>query len=451
MRKILWIIPAAIVVWLINANLVLSGTLEAVYDFTQASPYISELRPGGRLTPIQDAAQTIVDDPVFFSLRPPSNFDRAEVEITYQNHGQGVIELGAQAGPEDWQLDMRPIEVAALESLDWSKLQEGERALYAKNLRAKTIDDFLRAIGPDAKLATYRAGVFRPVQKTGKNGRTILGIRGRHNLAVALPEGPAALQLSYFDVNRNPGADPIMIVVRGAEGEVARATASDDGITSDKGLRVGDEVRTVTIPEFQARRGAYRVEISAGDDIAFEELSGYTGPMVFMGRLYLADASSAHRGGREVWVQGSELRARTAHETARQTLKVGEARLDIPLTHQTVRTNLEDGPYAISLIIHDVLLESDGLFALAREDIFEPEYPHLSPETDPSSLDAILATYRSPEQSGEWKIAQASFNVKDLYRRPDGYRFVISVPGIKQAGREVVIKQIKVILMRPGM
>ncbi len=447
MKKILWLVPILVIVWLLNKNLVPSGTLEAVYDFTKPSPYISELRPGGRLTPIQNGTQTIIDDPVFFSVRPPSQFDSAEVEVVYQNHGAPIIELGAQVGSEDWQLDLRPVEVLALESSSWHRLQDGPHLLLTKDARVKGSYGLRSMLKPSDQFATYRYEIFHdPPQMRVTSQNTNLGIRGRHT--VYFGAVPTRRAFTIHEVNRNPGYDKITMQVLDEPRLWGREWWSDDGIADASGASSTE--RTITLETFSIPRAPFRLDIDASDDVVFDTLLGYRGPLVFGKRLYLADAA-AHGADemRIVYVQGSYLRARTAHESGRQTLKVGNASLDIPVTNQWVRTKLPGGLVPVAVPTHDVLLETDGFFSLAREQFFEPTYPALTPETDVGKLDAILARYDPPTRAGDWKIARAKFDLQRLFLRPDGYRFVLSLPEIKQVRGGVVMKQIRVVFRRP--
>ena len=74
-------------------NLTPSGVLEVQYDFNTVSPFITSLLPGDRALAItRDAAgvayQAIIGDPVYFRLRPPRHFDRADIAIRFQNDHQ---------------------------------------------------------------------------------------------------------------------------------------------------------------------------------------------------------------------------------------------------------------------------------------------------------------------------------------------------------------------------
>lgn len=104
-RIILIIIPVLIFLWLVNKNLVPSGHLEASYNFSEQSPFISRLYPAGRVLGVEKNGegqyyQSIIIDPVYFKVHLPVNFERAKIRLKFQTDKVNNLWLGYQIGPD---------------------------------------------------------------------------------------------------------------------------------------------------------------------------------------------------------------------------------------------------------------------------------------------------------------------------------------------------------------
>lgn len=109
------ILPILGLAWLIKRDLVISGRLEVVYDFSDESPLITTLFPAKRLSEIEQLSKTefsqqINKEPVYFETRLPQNFKTAVVEMVYQNTNLPLVQIGLRVkGKSDWNYYFQPL------------------------------------------------------------------------------------------------------------------------------------------------------------------------------------------------------------------------------------------------------------------------------------------------------------------------------------------------------
>jgi len=105
-------------IWLMYKNLVMSGELIVEKDFCSQSRLISDFYPENRVGLIEkegdmECFQRIFIEPAYFKLKVPRTFERARVEIIYQNPNHPVLQLALmrkRINPLDWNFQLRPLE-----------------------------------------------------------------------------------------------------------------------------------------------------------------------------------------------------------------------------------------------------------------------------------------------------------------------------------------------------
>lgn len=121
-RKILRIIVISTpVVWLLFLTyqyFIPSGKLEVSYDFCREAPFISRFSPDGRVLPIEKngavCQQKMVIDPVYFDVRLPQSFQKAEVSLVYKKYFWQPLKLGVKTASQDWSWSIKEVM-----SYDW--------------------------------------------------------------------------------------------------------------------------------------------------------------------------------------------------------------------------------------------------------------------------------------------------------------------------------------------
>ncbi len=161
-KVIIIIAPFLILGFLIKKDLVFSGHLEFVYDFSKGSPAITNLFPADRMSPINQIAgtenhwQQIEQEPVYFETRVPQTFKKATVEIIFKNQNQPLIQVGLRTiGAGDWNYDFRPLENQILDNIYWSKIENESYTLWQKTKKYLTLEQFLDRIDYEQNVAAY--------------------------------------------------------------------------------------------------------------------------------------------------------------------------------------------------------------------------------------------------------------------------------------------------------
>lgn len=372
--------------------LIPSGTLSTTTDLQRAAPFVSAPKPSKRLG---DAAKTdgavttpVIDDPVYVDLAPPATFDRITATLRYANPDQRTVELGALSSSLDSQFDMRPLETRVTD----------------------------RIVAPASPPAYSPLPAERDLP---------VSLRGHQRMLVFVRGEPLSFTFTVQDMNRAPGADPAFVTVeRGVGGPaIASAKLDDDGDAADD--QRASTLRTIAVEVPHPAEDAYQIEFTTTSDLFIRDIRTHERKLVFLDAIDLGDVVGyrPHADPVTVWTDGSALSARTPHAEGIQTVAVGGAPFDI--AEPNVRYMTQIAPSALAAVTapkRDLFLQTDGAFALSKDDYFDPR--PFEPRRQP-----VI-----PERDGGFSVASATFDVKNLARTKDGaYRFAISAPGIRVA------------------
>jgi len=445
-----------------------TGSLSVTTDLVRPSPFISEPKPSERLAAAaaDDSGRTLaplVDSPLYLDLTPPSAFDAVTMTVRFTNRNGALVELGALASSIDEQFDPRPAAAPLLDSLDWTRVSSGDLTLLERDRRFASVDEFFRQPPDPKQVAVYRARFDVPFslpgyRPAGQPREIDVSLRGRHRLLTYVQGEPLNFTFYLQDMNRQAGADPVIVSVYrlGAAEPIARTILEDDGDTADD--QHSSKLRAAAISVTDPPDGVYQIELTADDDVFVRRIVTGQSKVVFQDRVYLGDQVGYSDDLRPVTVftGGQELQARTPHLESVQTLRVAGRPLEIsePQTKYVRRLPAGAGLTPVVSTRHDVLLETDGLFAFAAGDYFDPLPLTVSWYTTAADLKAlgvgyILTTYEPPENDGGLDQASATFDAAKLARTEDGaYRFAILAPGISEEPRDLRLASVTFTLDR---
>jgi hypothetical protein len=425
------------------------GRLTVTSDFVHPAPYVSEPKPSERLTrgepAIDGTARTLMTgEPVFVDLTPPSRFDAVTVSLAYENSGHPAVELGALSSALDEQYVVRPIENRNVDALPWKRVTSGTLALYQRHARYASVDDFFRDPPARSKVATYGTDAPIPYRLAGyapsPAGREIdVSLRGHHRMLTYVKDEPFNFTFVVQDMNRQAGADPVIVSVYkdGGAAPVARTVLADDGDTADDQL--SSKLRAVPVSVVSPGEGVYKIEFTASADVFIRKIATRQSKLVFQDSLYLGDhvGYSDRTPPITVYSDGKRVSARTAHAESVQALTVDGGRVAIEQPNaRYVREVRDAGLAPIVSPKRDVRLETDGLFALSKEEYFNPitlgmDWYVTPQDLDERGIDYVLAAYEPPKAAAGLEIATVTFDIASLAKTKDGaYRFAISAPGI---------------------
>lgn len=459
-------VAAAVVFFLAARVFVPGGYLSVTTDLVHPAPFVAAAKPSERLAqPIIEKGRPltpVIGDPIYFDLMPPSRFDSITMRVQMANGGQPLVELGALGSSLDEQYELRPAQNALLDTIGWGRISSGSLALYQRTHRYASVDEFLAHPPERSKVAVYQATApipYRiPAYAPSAATRTIdVSLRGNHRLLTYIKDETLHFTFIVQDMNRQIGADPVTVSVYrdGSDEAVSRTVLEDDGnISTDQR---SSSLRTVAVTLAGAMEGVYKIEFTSPPDVFIRKIVTPERKLVFADRIYIGDhvGFSPDLPKRTVVMDGRRLTARTAHAEGMQTLTVGGEKLglDEPLT-KYIRTLQGSGLTSVTAPKGDVLLETDGMFALSRDDYFDPlpltlEWYTAAVDLDKRRIDFVLTSYEPPGNDGDLRVAEATFPVSTLDRTKEGaFRFIFSVPGIEETQAEIRLASVTFIMRR---
>ncbi|KPJ85890.1 hypothetical protein AMJ57_01400 [Parcubacteria bacterium SG8_24] len=466
-RLVAVVAVAAAVVYLAIKAVVPSGRLSVSTDLIRPAPYLSEPKPYSRLgeaidLPDGGQALPLEGDPLYLDFTPPSEFDSVTLTLEFADAGHPLVEIGALASRLDGQYLVRPAYSRLLDGLNWRRLTSGDLTLFEREHTYASIDDFLRDPPDRSRLAVYRSDPLIPFVQDHRPSRSLrefdVSLRGHHRLYTYVDGEPLSFTFVVQDMNRQEGADPVIISVfrDGEEDPVARSILKDDGNTTDD--QRSSKLREVSVALTDPTPGLYQVEFTAPGDVFIRHIRTPHRRLVFRNRLFIGDlvGYSDVVEPVTVYASGYRLVARTPHVEGLQRLRVGGSTLDLtePQARSVARLDPSAGPVSVVTPARDVLLETDGLFALEAGDFFDP-FPleigwyTTKEDLDAAGIDFILTGYESPVSSDGRLVAQASFDRQELDRTGDGaYRFTLSAPGVSITRYPVPLASVTVTMRR---
>jgi len=467
-KIILILIPIFVLGYLVKKDLVWSGEMVVEKDFGQSSPFILDFFPSERMSAVgKDAGgyyQSITSEPVYFDLKVPRPFSKIKAEITYDNKDVPVLKLGAQASPFDWEYQMKTLENQYIDRLDWPKITEDGVTLFQKEKKFASIKDFLKNLPATNKIAVYDYNLdydFKiPNYEPGKGLEINKTIRGRHTLYTYIGKGePLDFTFTVQDINRHLGEDSLEAVVYAKNKKIYSAILPDDGITDESGQASAKRELNILLKDLPT--GVYKIELRASDDIFIRQIKTKEHYLVFANRLYLADnkdyADSLPDIGTEAinfYTNGRKIVFQTAHQEARQTVKIDGAPLAIDEIQTRYGYDIPPKKKAGELVKiytlkNDVAIEADGLLAFSQESFFNPLLASLRNNLDleQEGIGYLITSYASPAKQGEGKVTKIEFNPNQFYFNNNQLRLVFSLPDIA-SGQEVKLRKIKLILER---
>jgi hypothetical protein len=209
--------------------------------------------------------------------------------------------------------------------------------------------------------------------------------------------------------------------------------------------------RELHINETGLAEGVYEVNIAMTTDVFIRTIDTTLRKFVFLNRLYAGDAV----GWREAPIRTSYISSgqaytlQTLHNEGLQTIYFDRASVALDETYNQTQFILEKPKDKTKLEIPkgDVLVVSDGVFALSEDSFFMPDTRALGPFTNIESLgvDAVYADYNPVQKSGDWMRAEQSFDARAWWQaNRRTVRFALSAPFIATQEGHVYIKRIYV-------
>jgi hypothetical protein len=458
---LLILLPAILFSWLLVQELVPSGQFVVDYQAGESSPFIDQILPDQRVLQVVDEdrgrLQRIIADPAFFFLHPHRAFDSIEAEVWFYNELQPIVEFGGLASLETGAYDLYPLHNMILDGLGWNQITRGDLVLYEREVGFETIDQFMTTSLNRERIATYHAELEMPYrmiayEPTEDEQVLDVSLRGFHTMKTYLKEEPLNFQLSYMDMNRAEGADPVRVLIYNEQGTIVEdVRIEDDGNTSsDAGATALKNVSIVVdgLPE-----GVYKMDWNISRDIFVRTVRTTQQYLVFMNTLFIADEVGYREEaqGGVFWSDAQNYAFQTRHAEGVQTVNVQGEEVFIEEPYQRYQHYSDTtGVRQVVLPYGDLEIQLDGYSALKKEMYFRPDPVRLTDQTDIDALgiDYVLTTYHAPKQEGDWLKQTVQFDVDTLVLDEGSWKFVFSVPNMAERQSSIDIGKMRMVWQR---
>ncbi len=453
LRIILWPLLGLVVLWLLYMAIVPSGKTTYVQDFSGDNFFIQKLTPVERVEPIQNGAQQIIGDPVYFSLRTPRRFNSAKIEIKYKNNSNWpIIETGVLVDKTVWRYQTEPIANSIIDQLTktWNVIREGDTILLQRQKKYGSINDFLRNLPPRDGIALYNYNLqnkYLLSDYQSSNGDLIIdyALRGPYQFYTYIKNEELNFKFSFVDLNINKDKDPIDVYVYSNDKVIASKHIDDDNIP--EGSNIVSPVKKVELKIDNLPEGVYKIEIKANDDIVTKKIETKQSKLAFISSIRLVDDNKKNI---VMYSDSNQISVQTINPSKLQTILIGGKKLELNETYKQI--DLVTGNSSIKeieLAKDDIMLSGDGVFSFSRDELVTPDFKKVNSRIDivKSDINYILANYQLPQQTGGWETSTAEVDLNKAYREFNKYSFMISVPGLKTddgVNDNVEISEIKV-------
>jgi hypothetical protein len=188
------------------------------------------------------------------------------------------------------------------------------------------------------------------------------------------------------------------------------------------------EIRDLKIALADLRRGLYKVQIKASDDIVIREIDVSSNRLVFINKLHLGKTNN----NLNIYTDSQDLKVVTTKAASLQTIVFAGSSFEIKDTYKQhylkTDTNLNNNWQTINIQKGEIELANANMFSFDKEFAFNPEMMNLDDVSDLNNIDYIIANYKAVKKEGEWNIATTSFDLSSAYSEDNKYSFLFSLP-----------------------
>lgn len=447
----LTLVAVLILGFLAERNLLIFAPLQAEFDFSRPSGWISFLKPRGRVSEIKEEAgkfyQSIVGEPIYIESNIPlSFFKKAEIVLNYKNPEQDILELGLVTKNG---YDLRPLQNKVLDDLSWPKICADGVCLWQKEKKYESIGDFMENQPAAEKIGVYYYELGRPYRlpdyKPSERYQSFnYSLRGAHQFYTYIKDEDLDFMFTFEDMNRSVGADEVEVNLYNEENNLVKNwIMTDDGNSEANEVVVTPRQLKLNIGDLS--EGVYRLEISASDDIFLRDIQTRQKYLSFIGEIYLGDnINSTVTSQKDATLFGNsrEVAAVTTHDEGRQTLSFTGENLFIEKTHIQYYYKNSAGNFSVRVPVSDILLQGDGLWSFSEKNFFDPRQRRVADSRDLEGLNFVIARYQPLASNSEWQTRGASFNLYNARKEKGKVRFIISAPGLTADKKPIDVRGI---------
>lgn len=493
---VIYSVPVLFFLWFLSKYFVVSGNFKDEYKFNSSSSIISNLYPSNRVdNPELDLItknkyQRINSEPVYFDISVPRPFKRIELDFSYFAPNQPIIEIGVKRSPEELDYDFKTIQNKFIENLkdNWNKIEKSEDNLiflekgkkpdiYENNpdnsesdskfqYEFDNINNFLNDIPKDKVVGYYKYDINNHLKLNNyKNPKSTIQInnplQGSHEFYTYIKNEDLDFNFSYYDTNREPGDDNILVNVYNSGNIVIYSNnIADDG--NDSADRNTSQLNGFNLQIPNLSEGQYKIELKTSDDVIFTKINTKQKYIVFHNKLNLAASNEfknqikdIYQKPSNVYFNGTQLNIKTFYQSGNQQIRIKNKNYNISQDNEDYFkinfNNPNNDLNKLNSSKNGLLLLSDGFFVFNNNHYFEPftkVYPLVNFQYI-DQMDYLIAStvnYYRPNKKGDWYRNQVEFNLSKAYIEDNKYKFVISSPNINR--NEFMMRQLKCNLNR---
>jgi hypothetical protein len=447
-RFALWGSLFGVVFWLVYMSVVPSGQIIYRHDFKKDNYHIGKIGPDTRVEYKEyDGSYLpfVKGDPAYFNLRTPRNFDTASLKIKYKRSGNlnlPLIEAGVLVDSALWRYDLKPVENKILDQLAlvWESSEEDGLILF-KRIGAVSdrdydnIPSFFENPPAREKIAAYNTDInleydipdYEPLDKNIEYRTPLRGNFEFYTYVGSKNDTPEKLyfKFKFTDLNQNKDPDPIDLHLYYENVLIDSRHLDDDGAVDEK----ESEERELEFDLAGLPAGVYKIELRAGSDIITRSIETAQKKLSFANRIWIFDEMRPT----EIFTDSYDMNFQTQDPGSLHTVKVGDDKLEIVETYKQYGFKASGSPTKIIFERSNFILAGDGVFYFNKDSLVNPKLKRVNsiPDLKKHGIDYVLADYKIPSVSGEWREAVLEFDLGTAYRENGKYSFLISVPGLR--------------------
>lgn len=381
------------------------------------------------------------------------------------------IKIGVR-GSEKEKYQYLPLYNQILNSLTWSQTSEGKTTFWQREKKYPDLSDLVSnpLLNDEIKVASY---FFNPsdivMKENSPSSQSNLKIektlRGTHTLLIKVDKKPLLLTVVKQDANAYKGEDTLSIQIYNIQqNKIAEQLIPDDGVTDAGGLTMAPQKSEIKINDIKP--GIYRIvlqDMTGNADTRIKSIEVNQPLLVFQTPVFVVDEKPT-----TIWTNSKKIEMSTYHANSIQTVKLdNKYNLKVEKEAKQFAFDLNNpdsktaSPSAdnvstlhkLEILKNDLIITGDGYFAFSQESFFNPEpikTVDLSTVSDINKIDYIIANYQSAKKDGEWYIAQAYFDPKDIKIDEDKLYFSLESPELSSYGGEITIDSLEVTVKKPG-
>lgn len=483
-KRVGYLLPVGLLALLFNVYFAPFGSREFSFSPARDSLAFSDLGPDQNVALVEQdlergvTYQRIIGSPADFFVRLPRPFQKAKVNVEFENTKENIIEMELQRTPNGSAYISKPLQNRWVDELSWDRRVDEQTGIILLQRPSDpltnttvhqyaSVAEFLADPPSDAVVASYQYNVKpyytvaapTPVEERIRVDRPL---RGKHTMQTYVSsQQPLVFALQFQDMNRSFGPDRFHLNVYNAYDErVFEQTLQDDGDESAGGVPSVRQLLDVQVPDLA--EGVYTVELDVSSDFIIHSIETEQDVLVFLNTLFLAGneeyastVADLNRDPSTVFIVGKSATFSTPHPVGLQGITIDGRSFSltepgVKITEKLSSSAVLKPEQSVEARIpkNDVQISTDGLIAFAKNHAFLP-YPGLATltaSTNINTVDYVLSSdYIPPVKKGFWKNAQAEFDLTQIQSLDNTLHFRFVAPGIGSHPSDFKIHRISIV------